>query len=410
MGKSSYLTKGFGMKSVGDKHCYSQTTTISPPCMPPPFKMMESSTIEGRVEEEDLSLSPRQRSVLDLTVKRAADLPRQDVNISMSAKRVENQVMASCHVPRASEQVLFGSRPRYLCHKLWNPESNPKVTVAEWTLTARPLLCPPVTEFENQLALQTIAERPDLFKIVTPVKVDVLEKLTASHPNRPFVESVLEGLRFGFWLWATTNKEGYPLTHDESKEIHLTEEKRQFVLDQVKHEQDLDRVSKSFGKTLLPGMYRMPHYVVHKPHSSAWRLVNDLSAGAFSFNSMVDHQYVTGYPLDNLSHFGELLLRKRKEKPGVNFVVWKSDVSEAYCLCPMHELWQLKQVVRIEGELVVDRVDMFGGSGSGPIFVSVNSLVAWVAVEQRETDDLEYVDDSFGVEEEGNYLVYSHME
>ena len=57
MGKSSYLTKGFGMKSVGEKHCYSQTTTISPPCMPPPFKMMESSTIEGRVEEEDLSLT-----------------------------------------------------------------------------------------------------------------------------------------------------------------------------------------------------------------------------------------------------------------------------------------------------------------------------------------------------------------
>lgn len=204
-----------------------------------------------------------------------------------------------------------------------------------------------------------------------------------------------------------TNRDGYPLTHDESREINLSEEKKQFVLDQVKHEQDLDRVSKPFGKTLLPGMYCMPHYVVPKPHSSAWRLVNDLSAGAFSLNSMVDHQYVTGYPLDNLSHFGELLLRKRKEKPGVNFVAWKSDVSEAYRLCPMHELWQLKQVVRVEGELVVDRVDMFGGSGSGPIFISVNSLVGWVAVVQREIDDLEYVDDSFGVEEEGNCVLYS---
>ena len=255
-------------------------------------------------------------------------------------------------------------------------------------------------------ALQTLAERPDLFKIVTPVKVDVLERLTTSHPNRPFVQSVLDGLRYGFWPWAITNREGYPLMHDESKEIHLTDEKREFVLEQIKHEQDLGRVSNEFGRDLLPEMYCMPHYMVPKPHSNAWRLVNDLSAGPFSLNSMVDHQYVTGYPLDNLSHFGELLLRKRKEKPGVNFVVWKSDISEAYRLCPMHKLWQIKQVVRIEGNLVVDRVDMLGGSSSGPIFISFNLLVGWVAKEEREIDDLEYVDDSFGVEEEDNRALY----
>ena len=223
----------------------------------------------------------------------------------------------------------------------------------------------------------------------------MLEFLTASHPNRPFVDSVLEVLRFGFWPWAVTNQEGYPLILDESKEIHLTEEKKSFVVEQIKHEQELDRVSKEFGQKLLPGMYCMPHYVVPKPHMNAWRLVNDLSAGPFSLNSMVDHQLVTGYPLDNLSHFGELLLRKRKERPGVRFVAWKSDVSEAYRLCPMHELWQIKQVIRIEGNLVVDRVNMFGGSGSGPIFISLNSLVGWVAREKREVECLEYVDEFF---------------
>jgi len=218
---------------------------------------------------------------------------------------------------------------------------------------------------------------------------------------------VLKGLKFGFWPWAVTNREGYPLTHDESKEIYLTDEKRGFVLEQIKHEQDLERVSKEFGRELLPGMYCMPHYVVPKPHTTNWRLVNDLSAGPFSLNSMVEHQFVTGYPLDNLAHFGELLLKKRHEKPGVQFVAWKSDVSEAYRLCPMHELWQMKQVVRIEGNLVVDRVNMFGGSGSGPIFISVNSLVGWIAREKREVEVLEYVDDSFGIEEECNRSIYT---
>jgi hypothetical protein len=103
-------------------------------------------------------------------------------------------------------------------------------------------------------------------------------------------------------------------------------------------------MSESFGEDLLPGMYCMPQYVIPKPHAGGWRLVNDLSAGSFSLNSMVDRCFILGFPLDNLSHFGELLLRKMREEPGVKFVVWKSDVVEVYRICPMHELWQLKQV------------------------------------------------------------------
>jgi hypothetical protein len=68
----------------------------------------------------------------------------------------------------------------------------------------------------------------------------------------------------------------------------------------------------------------------------------------------------------------------------------------------MHVLWQLKQVIKLKGELMVDRVNVFGGSGSGPIFILVNLLVAWIAKVVKEIEDLIYVDDSFGVDEEDN--------
>ena len=123
-------------------------------------------------------------------------------------------------------------------------------------------------------------------------------------------------------------------------------------------------------------MYCMPHYVVLKPHSDGWRLVNDLSAGVFSLNSMVDHQYITGYPLDNLSHLGELWIRKQRERPEAKFVVWKSDISEAYHVCPMHKLWQIKQVVGFKEGLCIYRVNMFGSSPSGAIFIALNVLLA----------------------------------
>jgi hypothetical protein len=314
--------------------------------------------------------------------------------------------MESPHVERGVEENDFGMKPRYLRHNLWTPDADPKVTAADWSVTAKALPRPSVEELHSEPALKTVAERADLFKIVSPIKVSVLERLTAAHPNRPFVESVIEGIKFGFWPWASTVKEGYPQTHDESKLIRLTEEKEKFLVEQVDHERSLERMSAPFGANLLPGMYCMPNYVVPKPHSAGWRLVNDLSAGPFSLNSMVERQSIAGFPLDNLSHLGELLMRKRCGRPGIKLVAWKSDITEAYRICPMHVLWQLKQIVRIKGELMVDRVNVFGGSGSGPIFISVNSLIAWIAKHVKEIDDLIYVDDSFGVDEEDNLVLY----
>jgi hypothetical protein len=282
-----------------------------------------------------------------------------------------------------------------------------KMIASEWTETAEPLPQPPVVEYGNLPAQQTVNERPDLFRVVSPIRVGVLDRLLKNHPNRKFVSSVLDGLREGFWPWATTVKEGYPLTHDKTKSIHLTTEKELFLKTQLDHEQGLDRISGEIEGGLLPGMYCMPSYVVPKPHSSGWRLVNDSSAGPFSLNSMVDHRLITGYPLDSLASFGELLLQRRQQRGGGRFVAWKSDISESYQICPMHKLWQLKQGVRLLGKLYVDRVNVFGGSASPAIFIAVNALVAWVAKNERAIDDLIYVDDSFGIEEEGKTAWYA---
>ena len=45
---------------------------------------------------------------------------------------------------------------------------------------------------------------------------------------------------------------------------------------------------------------------------------------------MIDHNKVTGYQLDNMMQFGEMLLDLEKKGLGRKQVVWKSDISEAY--------------------------------------------------------------------------------
>lgn len=400
MGKSSSMTKGLEMKSPEDKSSCLPTINTSLPCTPPPYKTTESNIIVG-AEEEENSTTRRMKSVSDLMVRQVVASQTLPANTVTPVLDAAKQVMVEDPAPRLNELVVLGLRPKYLRHNLWSLDSDPKLTAAEWTEIARPLQRPSSTEFDNLPVRKTIDDHPDLFKIVTPINVPKLRSLTESHPNRPFVESVLEGLENGFWPWANTSLEGYPITHDESRPLQLSSEKEEFLLGQIKHERSLERMSASFGKDLLPGMYCMPNYVVPKPHSDGWRLVNDFSAGRFSLNSMVDRQFITGFPLDNLSHLGELILRKKRENPNMKFVVWKSDVAEAYRICPMHKLWQIKQVIRIREDLSVDRVNVFGGSPSGPIFISVNSLVAWVARFVRLIESLVYVDDSFGVEESG---------
>ena len=65
---------------------------------------------------------------------------------------------------------------------------------------------------------------------------------------------------------------------------------------------------------------------------------------------MIQHDRVMGYPLDNMVHFGEILMDLDKRKPGKRRVAWKPDVAKAYRILPMHPLRQIKQVNTIDGD------------------------------------------------------------
>jgi hypothetical protein len=266
---------------------------------------------------------------------------------------------------------------------------------------------PPEAELADEAVKKTINENPHLFKIITPIRVDVFESYLSSHPNRAFVDSVCRGLREGFWPWAKTPVPGYPVINNESNPPPLDATKANFLRTQRDWEVSKERYSAPFKHDLLPGMYCMPIYAVPKPHSSDLRLVNDQSYGKYSLNSMIDHDKVTGFPLDNLVNFGEMLMDLERKEPGELRVAWKSDIAEAYRILPMHPHWQAKQVTRIDDEYHVDRCNVFGGCGSGGLFISVNSLVAWIAKEIKRITYLgNYVDDSSGCGKDNDRLFY----
>jgi hypothetical protein len=194
--------------------------------------------------------------------------------------------------------------------------------------------------------------------------------------------------------------------HNESCPTPVNQEHAVFLKEQCLKEHQKGYYSPSFGSKLLPGMYSMPIHAVPKPHSTDLRLITDHSVDPLSLNSMIDHSCVTGFPLDNVCHLGEMLLDIRCSIGNVPLSLWKSDIADTYHLLPMSPL-QIKQIITVDGQQYVDCNLAFRSSGSPAIFISFNSLVAWIAKNIKGITYISnYVDKSSGCNLHGNTTHY----
>ena len=94
----------------------------------------------------------KQTSVTDSTLPMDVPLQTQFVNTVTSAKTARREGTVKNNAPNRSYQELLGSRPKYLRHNLWNPESPFTPTVAEWSETAIPLPRPSRLELNDPVA------------------------------------------------------------------------------------------------------------------------------------------------------------------------------------------------------------------------------------------------------------------
>ena len=291
--------------------------------------------------------------------------------------------------------------PRFRRGLLWTFQEVGKSPTVESTINHSPLPRPGAHEFRVNIQ-KTIKRHPHLFQIVTPIKVSAFEQLLHTHPNQAFVKSVVVGLREGFWPFANTHPEGgsYPLTHDASCRPPRDQKKRNFLSEQCKAEIRDGRFSEPFGTKLLPGMYSMPIHAVPKQGPSKFRLVVDHSASEYSLNNMISRDDSAGTQQDTIKDLVDSLIQFRRENgPFVKLKLFKSDVSSAYRRLPMHPLWQIKQIVTVDGQRHVDRCNSFGNRGSQRLWVGFMALVTWVAINVRNLPHLKlYTDDCFSFE------------
>jgi hypothetical protein len=277
-------------------------------------------------------------------------------------------------------------------------------TLAKSTEFMDPLPRIPNHELYNRDAVSTILNNHSLFDIVTPINIDKFLTFLGPHPNRPLVDSVSLSLRVGCWPWAETKHVNVPRIID-AKDSPLEDGHREFVMEQRAEEIRAGRFSQPFPY-LFPGMHAVPYVIAEK--DGKLRFCVNHSAEPHSRNSLIDKADAS-VPLDNLQDLGKILRRVRSEHgPHVRLVVFKSDVAKAYRRIPMHPLWQIKQVVKVDGEYCVDRNNNFGNRAAGRLWGIVFGLVLWVATYVLLiTDLLCYVDDTFSWDFEGNLDTYT---
>ena len=140
--------------------------------------------------------------------KGATKTPLQLVPTLMSTQSTATMhTKVSGVTPHASDSHLdrWHNRLRYACGFVWAENEPAWVMLAVHTLLAPLLPGPPTNELLNFTANHTIAMHPHLFSVVSPVNVDCLEELLATHPNHPFALSLCPGFCKGFWPWAVTS-------------------------------------------------------------------------------------------------------------------------------------------------------------------------------------------------------------
>ena len=97
----------------------------------------------------------------------------------------------------------------------------------------------------------------------------------------------------------------------------------------------------------------------------------------------------------------------KAERDNTDLVMWKSDIETAYCNLWLSKEWQTKQTVTISDKHYVDHCSCFENCSLYKGFLSLSSLVAWIAEHVKEIPHLKAcVDDntSFGLA--GDVLYY----
>jgi hypothetical protein len=110
---------------------------------------------------------------------------------------------------------------------------------------------------------------------------------------------------------------------------------------------------------------------------------------------------------DDMHNFGQALHDAQLENVGQQLVLYKDDVASTFLNLPAHPIWQIRQVVIVDGKLQIVRRLVFGNRASPRVRCVISRLLCWIAIQKFSIPDLYiYMDDFYGWDYEDDMIFY----
>ena len=227
-------------------------------------------------------------------------------------------------------------------------------------------------------------------EVSTPINIDKLETELENHPDRNFVQFLINGLRHGF----DTGVRFPPQKSLECENLLSARKDPDFVTEELQREKDKGYVIGPFDQSPYE-IYRVsPLGVATHKYSGKKRLIVDLSsphgnAEHESINNLIDKDH---YSLVYVKL--EDAIRKIKEYGPASWLN-KTDITDAFKNIPIAKhLWHLYGV-KWKNKYWYFKVLVFGSRSSPWIFSALSVAVCWIATNNYGIESIFHMLDAF---------------
>lgn len=220
-------------------------------------------------------------------------------------------------------------------------------------------------------------------RIHSPLSASVWAHELSAHPDKAYVEYILQGISKGFRIGFDRRQS----IHSVSSNLHL--DNPEVVTEYLHREVSLNRMWKIPLAVLPRGVHISPLGVIPKKNKPGkWRLIVDLSSPqGESINDGIDADR-SSLSYASLDHLAALVV-----STGRGALLVKADVKEAYRMVPVHPDDQHLLGVQWEGSVYVDKVLPFGLRSAPKIFSAVADAIQWTLFHNGIQKGLHYLDD-----------------
>ena len=220
-------------------------------------------------------------------------------------------------------------------------------------------------------------------EVCSPLVASAWEEELSSHPDKCFVEFILQGIQRGFRIGFDRRKWLVPATSN------LSVNNPQTVTEYLSKEVALGRMWTILAGKWPKGLQTSPLGLIPKKNRPGkWHLIVDLSSPENkSVNSGIN-QEVASLAYASLDHLAGLVVSAGRG----SFLV-KADIKEAYRIVPVHPEDQHLLGVYWEGSLYVDKVLPFGLRSAPKIFSALADALQWILHRNGISKGLHYLDD-----------------